>query len=80
VQLDSRVTLLDALRDHLSLAGTWSARLDIAPPQAVAPLDELNVADGFLAFIPTPPPHRRSAIASQRSSGGPLDRTSAEPR
>jgi hypothetical protein len=51
VWLDGRVTRLDVLRDHLSLIGGWSARLNIAPPQGVTPLDELNVADGFLAFV-----------------------------
>jgi ABC-type Fe3+ transport system substrate-binding protein len=31
--------------------GAWSPRTDIPPPQGVAPLNELKVADGFLAFI-----------------------------
>ncbi len=38
---------------HLGVAqgGAWSPRLDIAPPPGLAPLAELNVANGFLAFI-----------------------------
>jgi ABC-type Fe3+ transport system substrate-binding protein len=35
----------------ISQRGAWSPRLDIAPPPGVAPLTELNIADGFLAFI-----------------------------
>jgi hypothetical protein len=77
-QLDSRVTLLDALRDHLSPAGAWSARLDIAPPQGVAPLDELNVADGFLAFVAHAAaaqalPDRFSVHRAGRWTGHPLN-------
>jgi ABC-type Fe3+ transport system substrate-binding protein len=44
--------LLEPEQQHaLGQRGAWSVRIDVAPPQGVAPLDQLNVADGFLAFI-----------------------------
>jgi ABC-type Fe3+ transport system substrate-binding protein len=38
-------------QNAIARAGAWSPRLDIGPPPGLAPLAELNVASGFLAFI-----------------------------
>ena len=38
-------------QNAIARGGAWSPRLDIAPPPGLAPLAELNVANGFLAFI-----------------------------
>ena len=38
-------------QNAIAQAGAWSPRLDTAPPPGLAPLAELNVANGFPAFI-----------------------------
>jgi ABC-type Fe3+ transport system substrate-binding protein len=38
-------------QNAIAQGGAWSPRLDIAPPPGLAPLAELNVANGFRAFI-----------------------------
>ena len=38
-------------QNAIAQGGAWSPRLDIASPPGLAPLAELNVANGFLAFI-----------------------------
>jgi ABC-type Fe3+ transport system substrate-binding protein len=38
-------------QNAIAHGGAWSPRVDIAPTPGVAPLAELNVASGFLAFI-----------------------------
>ena len=38
-------------QNAIAQGGAWSPRLDIAPPPGLAPLAELNIANGFLAFI-----------------------------
>jgi ABC-type Fe3+ transport system substrate-binding protein len=38
-------------QNAIAQGGAWSPRLDIAPPPGLAPLAELNVANGFPAFI-----------------------------
>jgi hypothetical protein len=38
-------------QNAIAKGGAWSPRLDIAPPSGLAPLAELNIANGFPAFI-----------------------------
>ena len=38
-------------QNAIARGGAWSPRLDIAPPPGLAPLGELNVANGYLGFI-----------------------------
>ena len=38
-------------QNAIAQGGAWSPRPDIAPPPGLAPLAELNVANGFPAFI-----------------------------
>jgi len=38
-------------QNAIAESGAWSPRLDIPPPPGLAPLAELNIASGFLAFI-----------------------------
>jgi ABC-type Fe3+ transport system substrate-binding protein len=38
-------------QNAIAQGGAWSPRQDIAPPPGLAPLAELNVANGFPAFI-----------------------------
>ena len=45
-------------QNAIAQGGAWSPRLDIAPP-GLPPLAELNVANGFLAFI------TRTAVAQE---------------
>jgi ABC-type Fe3+ transport system substrate-binding protein len=38
-------------QNAIAQGGAWSPRPDVAPPPGPAPLGELNVANGFPAFI-----------------------------
>ena len=50
-QLILRWLLEPGQQNAIAQGGAWSPRLDIAPPPGLAPLAELNVANGFLKFI-----------------------------
>jgi ABC-type Fe3+ transport system substrate-binding protein len=50
-QLFLRWLLEPDQQNAIARGGAWSPRLDIAPPPGLPALAQLNVANGFLAFI-----------------------------
>ncbi len=54
-------------QNAIAQGGAWSPRQDIAPPPGLAPLAELNVANGFPRSSPAPPTHRPTGTGSRHS-------------